>query len=169
MNPATSNLYVGVVVPIPTLPAESIRTRSIALVEIPKVVAAGQKSPVVNSVMLPSDGLEAVPGLTRNAFSKTCALSVPPTENPTYVENRIPIDVLLALAILGADNVPSGTKICPLPMVNFPVGLLVPIPTFPFAKTVKSVDVAVPAVVEAMVKSGVLAAVLAELERERSE
>src|SRR3989338_8603962 len=42
-------------------------------------------------------------------------------------------------------------------------------PTLPFAKTVIKVDVAVPAVVEAIVKRGVLTAVVAELEIERME
>ena len=41
-----------------------------------------------------------------------------------------------------------------------------PIPTLPFAKTVRSVVVELPAVVEAMERSGVLTAVLAELEME---
>src|SRR3989344_3440619 len=48
-------------------------------------------------------------------------------------------------------------------------GVEVPIPTFPFARMVIKVEVDVPPVVEAMVKSGVLAAVLAELLMERSE
>ena len=42
-------------------------------------------------------------------------------------------------------------------------------PTFPFANTVIKVEVAVPAVVEAIVKRGVLAAVPAELEIESKE
>ena len=42
-------------------------------------------------------------------------------------------------------------------------------PTLPFAKTVIKVEVAVPAVVEAIVRSGVLAAVLTELEIESKE
>jgi hypothetical protein len=54
-------------------------------------------------------------------------------------------------------------------MSNLAPGAAVPIPTLPLAKTVKSVLVAVPAVVEAIVKSGVLAAVEAELEMESKE
>jgi hypothetical protein len=50
---------------------------------------------------------------------------------------------------------------------SLPHGVEVPMPTFPFASTVISVEVELPPVVEAMVKSGVFAAVLAELEMER--
>ena len=42
-------------------------------------------------------------------------------------------------------------------------------PTLPLAKTVSKVEVAVPAVVEAIVKSGVLAAVLRLLEMDKIE
>ncbi len=52
---------------------------------------------------------------------------------------------------------------------SLPHGLAVPTPMLPFARTVRSVEVAVPAVVEAMVKSGVLAAVVREFDIERSE
>ncbi|MBI2410208.1 hypothetical protein HYV30_04225 [Candidatus Kaiserbacteria bacterium] len=49
------------------------------------------------------------------------------------------------------------------------LGPAVPIPTLPFASTVIKVEVEVPPVVEAMVKSGVFAVVPAEFEIERSE
>lgn len=52
---------------------------------------------------------------------------------------------------------------------NGVVGELVPIPTFPFAKIVNRVVVAVPSVVEAMLKSGVLTVVLIELEIDKRE
>ena len=42
-------------------------------------------------------------------------------------------------------------------------------PTFPDANTVRNVEVAVPAVVDAMVRSGVLAGVLGLFKMERSE
>src|SRR3989338_6152898 len=48
-------------------------------------------------------------------------------------------------------------------------GELVPMPTFPLAKTVSKVEVAVPAVVEAMVNSGVLAVVPTEFEIDKRE
>jgi len=48
-------------------------------------------------------------------------------------------------------------------------GVFVPTPTFPLARIVIRVDVEVPPVVEATVKSGVLAGVVAEFEIERSE
>jgi hypothetical protein len=49
------------------------------------------------------------------------------------------------------------------------VGLVVPIPTLPFAKTVIKVVVEVPALVEAIANNGVLLGVVAELEIERIE
>ncbi|MDD4901506.1 MAG: hypothetical protein PHS62_05435 [Patescibacteria group bacterium] len=54
-------------------------------------------------------------------------------------------------------------------MDNGAYGDVVPIPTFPFANTVIKVEVDVPAVVLAIVKSGVLTAVEAELEMESRE
>ncbi|MBI2410210.1 hypothetical protein HYV30_04235 [Candidatus Kaiserbacteria bacterium] len=50
-----------------------------------------------------------------------------------------------------------------------PSGACVPIPTLPFASTVTSVLVEVPAVVDAIVKSGVSTAVDAEFEIDRRE
>ena len=58
----------------------------------------------------------------------------------------------------------------PMPATaNFQFGELVPIPTLPFANTVIRVEVAVPPVVDAIVKSGVLAAVFRLFEMERIE
>src|SRR3989344_615744 len=54
-------------------------------------------------------------------------------------------------------------------MASSEPGVVVPIPTFPLAKTVRRVDVEIPPVVEAMVKSGMSAAVLRLLLMERSE
>ena len=56
-----------------------------------------------------------------------------------------------------------------VPMEKRERGDVVPMPTFPFASTVIKVVVEVPPVVEAMVKSGVLTAVTAELLSEKSE
>ena len=50
---------------------------------------------------------------------------------------------------------------------RFQFGVVVPMPTLPFASTEKSVVVAVPAVVEEMVRSGVLAVVFTVFEMER--
>jgi len=66
------------------------------------------------------------------------------------------------------DTVRFDVEAVPLTVKSAP-GLAVPIPTLPLASTVKKVEVAVPAVVEAMVRSGVLAAVLRLFERERRE
>lgn len=52
---------------------------------------------------------------------------------------------------------------------NCAFGDVDPMPTFPFASTVMRVEVEVPPVVEAIVKSGVFAGVVAELEMERME
>ena len=48
-------------------------------------------------------------------------------------------------------------------------GVELPMLTLPLASTVRKVDVAVPAVVEAMVNKGVLGGVLSELEIDKSE
>jgi hypothetical protein len=62
-------------------------------------------------------------------------------------------------------------KFIPLvvPMERMEPGDVVAMPTLPLARTVMNVDVDVPPVVEAIVKSGVLAAVVTELEMERIE
>src|SRR3989344_4736088 len=57
----------------------------------------------------------------------------------------------------------------PLTFNLYAPGEAVPIPTLPLAKTVSRVEVAVPAVVEGIVNSGVLAVVLTEFEIERRE
>ena len=66
-----------------------------------------------------------------------------------------------------------GSKLSPVTQcpctLNFWLGLVVPMPTLPLANTVSKVEVAVPAVVEAIVNSGVLAAVLAEFEIDKRE
>ena len=54
-------------------------------------------------------------------------------------------------------------------MSNKEEGAAVPMPTFPFASTVIKVEVEVPAVVEAIVKRGVLTMVEAEFEIDNKE
>ena len=83
----------------------------------------------------------------------------------------------LATAMVVPFQIPSFTvpvvsirKAFPaVPMEKRDNGEVVPMPTLPVAKTVNKVEVAFPAVVEAIVKSGVLTAVDLEFEIERSE
>ena len=145
--PTTCKVFVGVIVPIPTFPAEVIRIRSVLFVEndrgkfslisIPPIVAS-------NTICKPSPDASPV----ESFFSANLACPAPP-----FIANVIPeapVGLVVPMPTLPLSNTTKlddallfstrnavVAEVAPLPFIsNFADGELSPIPTKPVEPTI---------------------------------